>query len=573
MTRPHHAYRPPVEQLASFFLIALLLAGFPGQAAATNARQGAGQVNLQGVDSPIEAASKAPAPGGYPFFFNESGLPHGTNWSVEVGSSLYFSNNQSSIEVRIQPAITPVNVTPVPGFVPGFYHNSVDPTAPDQVLNIPWHPFLLNATFNETGLPVGKAWEVTFANTTEQTTEATMRFEVPNGTYFFSVSAPAGYHSNVTDGNVSLQNQSILQMLAFSLVLYDLSFEEFGLPVGQAWSVQVGGTNLTSTSAKISIEMPNGTLGYRVAPIAGFHASLYSGSLVIAGVSIVVSVNWTQVTYPAAFSEIGLPDGVTWGVTIVNETALSAPQPSLVTLLPNGTYAFTLDAVVGYRGTPSAGTLSINGAGENLSIQFVPETYVLTVAEDGLPSGVPWGISLAGSNWTSHTSTLNLSLANGSWPWRLEPVPGFHGEPSGGTFTVHGTPQTVVIRFLTVTFPVLVTEQGLPQGTTWEVLVEGIAYPSHNTTLSLSLPNGTYPLEVGPEAGYSGSSTPSTALTVNGVPATIMVVYNLTGDPAGHTGPGFVGSWQSVSVLLFVTILGLCLVAYLFRRQRSRRHR
>ena len=260
-------------------------------------------------------------------------------------------------------------------------------------------------------------------------------------------------------------------------------------------------------------------------------------------------------------------------MTIVNETALSAPQPSLVTLLPNGTYAFTLDAVVGYRGTPSAGTLSINGAGENLSIQFVPETYVLTVAEDGLPSGVPWGISLAGSNWTSHTSTLNLSLANGSWPWRLEPVPGFHGEPSGGTFTVHGTPQTVVIRFLTVTFPVLVTEQGLPQGTTWEVLVEGIAYPSHNTTLSLSLPNGTYPLEVGPEAGYSGSSTPSTALTVNGVPATIMVVYNLTGDPAGHTGPGFVGSWQSVSVLLFVTILGLCLVAYLFRRQRSRRHR
>ena len=152
-------------------------------------------------------------------------------------------------------------------------------------------------------------------------------------------------------------------------------------------------------------------------------------------------------------------------------------------------------------------------------------------------------------------------------------MPGFHGEPSDGTFTVHGTPQTGLILFLTVTFPVLVTERGLPQGTPWEVMVEGVAHPSHNTTLSLSLPNGTYRLGVGPETGYSGSSTPSAALTVNGGPATVIVVYNLTSDPAGHTGPSFVGSWQSVSVLLFVTILGLCLVAYLFRRQRSRRHR
>ncbi len=559
--------------LASVFLLGLLLGGVVMQGMCPAVPPGKDPVSISKGTPGGGGVSMAGAPGDYHFFFNETGLPPGTNWSVEVESATLFSDGQPSIMATLLSSVTPVNVTPVPGFVPGFYHQSVDPTAENQGLNISWHPFLLNVTFEETGLPVGTTWGVTFGGNVNHTTGTSMDFEATNGTYPFSINAPTGYRPNASSGSVYLRGQDIIESLNFSRILYDLSFEEFGLPVGQAWSVQAGGANLTSTSVEISFEMPNGTLGYRVAPIAGFHASLYSGSLVIAGVSILVSVNWTQVTYPAAFSEIGLPDGVTWGVTIVNETALSAPQPSLVTLLPNGTYAFTLDAVAGYRGTPSAGTLSINGTGENLSIQFVPETYVLAIAEEGLPTGVPWGISLAGANWTSHASTLNLFLANGSWPWRLEPVPGFQGAPSDGTFTIHGAPQTVVIRFLMVTFPVLVTEQGLPQGTTWEVLVEGIAYPSHNTTLSLSLPNGTYRLGVGPEAGYSGSSTPSAALTVNGGPTTIMVVYNLTSDPAGHTGPSFVGSWQSVSVLLFVTILGLCLVAYLFRRHRSRRRR
>lgn len=559
--------------LASFLLLGLLLGGVVMQGMYPAVPPGKDPVSISKGTPGGGGVSMAGAPGDYHFFFNETGLPQGTNWSVEVGSATLFSDGQPSIMATLLSSVTPVNVTPVAGFVPGFYHQSVDPTAENQGLNISWHPFLLNVTFEETGLPAGTTWAVTFGGNVNITTGTSMDFEATNGTYPFSINAPTGFRPNSSSGSVYLRGQDIVETLNFSRILYDLSFEEFGLPVGQAWSVQAGGTNLTSTSAEISFEMPNGTLGYRVAPIAGFHASLYSGSLAIVGVSILVSVNWTQVTYPAAFSEIGLPDGVTWGVTIVNETALSAPQPSLVTLLPNGTYAFTLDAVAGYRGTPLAGTLGINGAGENLSFRFAPETYVLTVAEEGLPSGVPWGISLAGSDWTSHTSTLNLSLANGSWSWRLEPTPGFQGGPSEGTFTVHGAPQTVVIRFLTVTFPVLVTEQGLPQGTTWEVLVEGIAYPSHNTTLSLSLPNGTYRLGVGPEAGYSGSSTPNATLTVNGGPTTIMVVYNLTSDPAGHTGPSFGGSWQSVSVLLFLAILGLCLVAYLFRRQRSRRHR
>ena len=142
-----------------------------------------------------------------------------------------------------------------------------------------------------------------------------------------------------------------------------------------------------------------------------------------------------------------------------------------------------------------------------------------------------------------------------------------------GTFRVLGAPETLRVLFQAVNYPVLVQERGLPEGTTWEVTVGSTVYTASNTTLPLSLPNGTYPLKVGPETGYSGSSTPSSALTLNGTPATVSVFYNVTSDPAGRTGPSFPGSWQSVSLLLFFVILALSLLAYLLRRHRSRRHR
>ncbi|EQD42388.1 thermopsin precursor related protein, partial [mine drainage metagenome] len=221
--------------------------------------------------------------------FNETGLPQGTNWSVEVNAARLFSDGSPSIRVTLLASITPVNITPVPGFVPSFYHQSVDPTGPDQSLNISWHPFLLNTSFEEIGLPSGKAWAVDFAGTVNRTSGTVLDFEAPNGTYAFSVTAPVGYQANVTAGTIQLQNRSQNRSVAFSPILYDLTFEEAGLPSGQAWSVEVGGSNETSTSATASFQVPNGTLSYKILPISGFHASPYSGNLDVAGLAIVVS--------------------------------------------------------------------------------------------------------------------------------------------------------------------------------------------------------------------------------------------------------------------------------------------
>ncbi len=573
MTQRLSVHHGLVGRFASVLLVVLFVGGLATQGPALHlSRDGVASAPSRLVP-PVEQVSGPPAPGGYPFFFNETHLPTGTDWSVQVNGLNVSSHGNSSIEVHLLPAVTPVNVTPVPGFVPGSYHYSVDPTGPNQALNISWHAFLLNVSFDETGLPVGKTWAVNFSGNVNQTTGTIAGFEAPNGTYSFSVIAPAGYQSNITTGRLHLLNQGRIQRIKFSLILYNLTFEESGLPTGQAWSVEAGGVNETSTSTVISFNMPNGTLTYKVLPISGFHASIYSGNLDIAGVTITVSVNWTLVTYSLGFSESGLPNGTRWSVAILGGPTLNSSQPSLTMSLPNGTYSFALQDVPGFRGSPPSGVITLDGKSETLSFLFDPVTYNLTMSEEGLPAGVLWGVSMNGTDWVSHASTLNLSVGNGSWSWRLQQVPGFRGQPSAGTIRVQGVPETVLIHFQLVTYRVVAEEHGLPQGKTWEITVTGNIYISQNAILSFSLPNGTYLIEVGPVAGYVGTAVPSTALSVNGAPSVISVVYNLTTDPAGHPGSDLFSSWQSISVLLFLVILALILIAFLFRRHHSRGRR
>jgi hypothetical protein len=515
--------------------------------------------------------SAAGAPSGYPFFFNETGLPSGTNWSVEVNGARFHSLGFESIEVTLPAAPTPVNVTPLPGFVPAFYQRSVDPTAPDLNLTIPWHPFFLNATFKETGLPTGLTWGVTFGGNTGRTTGAMLDFEVQNGTYGFSVERPAGYESNITTGRILIQNLSRVLTIAFSPVLYDLTFEETGLPTGQAWSVQVGATTETSNSTAVSFQVPNGTLNYSILPIPGFHASIYSGALTVAGSALTVSVNWNRVDYPLEFSEEGLPNGTQWAVDVLGGPTLTTAQPSVTISLPDGTYSFALQATAGFHGSPASGKVTLDGQGQTISFQFVPSRYNLSFSEIGLPSGASWGVSIDGSDRVSTGMVLGLALGNGTWPWVLQPVQGFRGQPASGTIIVNGTSQTILIDFQMVTYPVLVKEQGLPEGRGWEITVGGNVYPSQNATLSLSLPNGTYPIEVMPVAGYQAAALPSPVVSVNGSSSVIYVVFNATYVPAGQPDLAGFGSWQSISILLFLVILALALIAFLLRRHHSRR--
>ncbi len=151
---------------------------------------------------------------------------------------------------------------------------------------------------------------------------------------------------------------------------YPLSFKESGLPAGTGWSVTTNGISQGSNTSSISTIEPNGTYAYTVGAVSGYTASPSSGSATVNGVSQTVAITFTpstSATYAVTFSESGLPSGTTWSVTLNSQT-LSSTTSTITFNEPNGTYAYTVGAVVGYTASPSSGTVTVNGAPRTITI-------------------------------------------------------------------------------------------------------------------------------------------------------------------------------------------------------------
>lgn len=151
-----------------------------------------------------------------------------------------------------------------------------------------------------------------------------------------------------------------------------ITFTESGLPVGTVWSVTVNGTARNLTSSSLAFSEPDGTYSYTVGAPSGYAASPVSGTIVVSGAAVTQAVAFTVVsptTYPVTFTENGLPTGTSWSVT-VNGATQSSTTSSTAFMELSGTYSFMVGTVTGYTATPSSGTVTVQGGGASLAIQF-----------------------------------------------------------------------------------------------------------------------------------------------------------------------------------------------------------
>ena len=82
-----------------------------------------------------------------------------------------------------------------------------------------------------------------------------------------------------------------------------------------------------------------------------------------------ISISFTLTTYPVTFTQIGLPTGASWNVTL-GGTAQTSTTTTNAFSEPNGTYAFDLGLVTGYTVSPYSGIITVRGAGVTKSITF-----------------------------------------------------------------------------------------------------------------------------------------------------------------------------------------------------------
>jgi thermopsin len=73
--------------------------------------------------------------------------------------------------------------------------------------------------------------------------------------------------------------------------------------------------------------------------------------------------------YPVTFAESGLPSGTTWSVTLAGIT-LSSDTSSIRFYEPNGAYAYTVGALMGFDISPSSGAVILNGHGAYVGVHF-----------------------------------------------------------------------------------------------------------------------------------------------------------------------------------------------------------
>jgi thermopsin len=151
---------------------------------------------------------------------------------------------------------------------------------------------------------------------------------------------------------------------------------------------------------------------------------------------------------------------------------------------------------------------------------------VLTFSESGLPSGLAWSLTLDGILWSSTGTSINLTLANGTYTYSVTPVAGLVISPSSGSVALNGSATTVeltftppVALFYTVTF----VEIGLPAETAWTVTLGGTPVTSQLQLISFKETNGTYPYTVTPPAGFNASVLSGSAVVSGAAPAAVDV--------------------------------------------------
>ena len=144
---------------------------------------------------------------------------------------------------------------------------------------------------------------------------------------------------------------------------YTVEFEKEGLPDGMQWSVSLGGISNETAGNYISFPVYNGTYEYFISPVAGYHASAYSGSIKLNGTGLVIPVYWNLTVYSVLITERNLPFHTTWGVFAGN-SVYNSKNTTMALEVPNGTYHFSATAL---SSQPYTGSLNISVNGNNVS--------------------------------------------------------------------------------------------------------------------------------------------------------------------------------------------------------------
>ncbi len=248
------------------------------------------------------------------------------------------------------------------------------------------------------------------------------------------------YVSDIGSQNITVIKPSIPQ--------YSVTFAESGLPSGQEWNASLDGVTVSSRTPFVTFSEVNGTYDYSTSS-PGYVSNHTAGTVTVAGSPVRVNVSFSPFLFTVTFSEAGLPPGTSWSVTL-NGALRSTGATSLQFSVPNGTYAYQVGDVAGWHETSLSytGSILVRGSVPTLpTLLFHLVQYPVSIAEQGLPPGTSWNVTLDGTPQSTTTTTITFQEANGTYTFSVGAVGGYSASPSSGSVRVSGASANATITF------------------------------------------------------------------------------------------------------------------------------
>ena len=322
--------------------------------------------------------------------FNETGLPSGANWTVNLtgdvitqdtpsitfivsaGTYSYKVNTTNDAFYRINPEKGNVSVA-------AFNTTYVDVSFTNLT-----YPII----FEQTTLLPGASWSVWLNNTTAQreitSTGKTITFYAVNGSYTYSVPTPT--YEGVTDFNVSPNfgdlgvagSFNYLYDVNFTYSAYSATFAQQGLTDPLTWTVGIGGFNYTAT--------PYNTITFWGDAHKSYTATVKSSDLEIVpeqatyNVTLNSSQSFTvSFVITATIVESGY-SGV-WHVIVDGATYTSSTNTIVAKVIPGTLTISVWVSSTSYTITPSVVTYNNVNAPITVNVTFssAPTNYVSSI--------------------------------------------------------------------------------------------------------------------------------------------------------------------------------------------------
>jgi hypothetical protein len=392
----------------------------------------------------------------FPVEVEERGLPNGTAWSVEVratrhtvtSATLYLNETNGSYAI---------NVTAPPGWrsVPTHGNFTVAGRATSYTVEFV-STSTYAVTFQEVGLPNATEWSVAVSGLRLSSSSGALVVPLVNGSYGYSVLPVPGFrpvpkgHAFVVDGQ-PLEIPITFYVLTGYPPYYPVTWTESGLPSGTRWSLDVRGTTITGSGTSLTLPELNGSYGYQLTPVVGFHDTTPNVGFLVEGAPVTVPLVFVALptAFPVDFTETGLWSPVNWSIEVAGVPHTFVRSVGSLSL-PNGSFTAVVRGPSGFIPVPRVIALTMGGAPLSVNCTFVQATFALRVVAEGLPQSLIWHIRVADSDREVVGPALDLDEANGSYTYDVQAPTGYFPSPSHGEVRVQDDPVNLTVAFFSV---------------------------------------------------------------------------------------------------------------------------